>query len=322
MLAVPSCESPAAVPGAVDALLAAAVAARASDVHLIPDPTGLAVRFRVDGRLAEVGRFPPAVAGNVVSRLKVLAGLLTYDADRPQEGRLSAPAGAEAGSPQMRLATFPTVHGEKAVVRLFAPAGSLARLDDLGFPPALARELRSAADARGGLILVTGPAGSGKTTTAYALLRELAGGGDGSTDLSKTPLRSLVSLEDPVEALVPGVSQSQTRPAAGFNFPTGLRSLLRQDPEVIFVGEVRDGETARIALGAALTGHLVITTFHAGSGRQAAVRLRETGAEAYQIRHGVRAVLAQRLLRTLCTAPARRPPTTLGSACRWRTPTR
>ena len=307
--------TPDRVPAAVDALLVHAADCRASDVHLLPDPEGLAVRLRVDGRLTACGRFPRAVAGNVVGRLKVLAGLLTYDTDRPQEGRLTPPPtgagpapGAAPGAPQMRLATFPTIHGEKAVVRLFAPAGSLARLDDLGFPAGLAADLRAAVDARGGLILLTGPAGSGKTTTAYALLRELAGGdrlpgrespGDNS-GVTDSPLRSLVSLEDPVEAVVPGVSQSQTRPAVGFDFPAGLRSLLRQDPEALFVGEVRDVETARIALGAALTGHLVLTTFHAGNARQAAVRLRETGAEPYQIRHGVRAVLAQRLLRRLC----------------------
>ena len=295
-LTVPACESPAAVPGAVDALLAAAATIGASDVHLLPDPDGLAVRVRRDGRLTETGRFPPAVAANVVGRLKVLAGLLTYDTDRPQEGRL--PAGP--GTPQMRLATYPTVHGEKAVVRLFAPAGSLTRVADLGFPPALTDDLRTAADGRGGLILLVGPAGSGKTTTAYALLRELAGDSTGAPGEAERTLRSLVSLEDPVEALVSGVSQSQTRPAAGFDFPVGLRSLLRQDPEVIFVGEVRDAETAKIALGAALTGHLVLTTFHAGTAAQAALRLRETGAEGYQVRRGVRCVLAQRLLRRLC----------------------
>ena len=290
-----ACTAPAAVPAAVDALLARAADLGAGDVHLLPDPDGLAVRLRVDGRLTEHGRFPPAVAANVVGRLKVLAGLLTYDADRPQEGRLkpSGDGSAPQTGPQMRLSTFPTIHGEKAVVRLFAPAGRLARLSDLGLPDELTTALRAETDARGGLVLIAGPAGSGKTTTAYALLRESAGDNAGV-------LRSLVSLEDPVEAVVLGVSQSQTRPAAGFDFPTGLRSLLRQDPEVIFVGEVRDAETARIALGAALTGHLVFTTFHAGTARGAAVRLRETGAEEYQIRHGVRAVLTQRLLRKLC----------------------
>ena len=293
-----ACRTPAGAPAAVAALLADAAARGASDVHLLPTPEGLTVRFRVDGRLTDRGRFPPAVAANVVGRLKVLAGLLTYDNDRPQEGRLQPPADlpddseTPGAAPQMRLSTFPTIHGEKAVIRLFAPAGTLARLDDLGLTAATVAGLRAAAAARGGLILIAGPAGSGKTTTAYALLRESTGvGGE---------LRSVATLEDPVEAVVPGVSQSQTRPAAGFDFPTGLRSLLRQDPEVLFVGEVRDAETARIALGAALTGHLVFTTFHAGTARGAAVRLRETGAEPYQIRHGLRAVLAQRLLRRLC----------------------
>ncbi|QDT15937.1 GspE/PulE family protein [Alienimonas californiensis] len=288
-----ACRAAADVPAAVAALLADAAAGRASDVHLLPTPEGLAVRYRVDGRLTERGRFPAAVAANVVGRLKVLAGLLTYDNERPQEGRLQPPEGTGPGAaPQMRLSTFPTIHGEKAVVRLFAPAGALARLDALGLTAEIVAGLRTAAAARGGLVLIAGPAGSGKTTTAYALLRESAE--------DNGELRSLVTLEDPVESAIPGVSQSQTRPAAGFDFPTGLRSLLRQDPEVLFVGEVRDAETARIALGAALTGHLVFTTFHAGTNRGAAVRLRETGAEAYQIRHGLRATLSQRLLRRLC----------------------
>ena len=305
-----ACRTAGEVPAAVAALLSAAAADRASDVHLLPDAEGLLVRFRIDGRLEERGRFAPAVAPNVVGRLKVLAGLLTYDNDRPQEGRIRAPADAGGDAdhdpaPQMRVSTFPTIHGEKAVVRLFAPAGTLTRLDDLSLTPAIVDGLKAAVRTRGGLVLIAGPAGSGKTTTAYALLRESAGE-------PGEPPRSLATLEDPVEAVIPGVSQSQTRPAAGFDFPTGLRSLLRQDPEVLLVGEIRDAETARIALGAALTGHLVLTTFHAGTARGAAVRLRETGAEPYQIRHGVRAILTQRLLRRLCycaeesTAPGAR----------------
>ncbi|MEM9702183.1 MAG: ATPase, T2SS/T4P/T4SS family, partial [Planctomycetota bacterium] len=291
-----ACRDAGAVPPAVSALLNAAAGQRASDVHLLPEPAGLRIRFRIDGRLEERGRFDPAVAANVIGRLKVLAGLLTYDNERPQEGRIQLETeGAnaeESAAPQMRLSTFPTIHGEKAVVRLFAPAGTLATLGALGFSADVTTALREAAAARGGLVLIAGPAGSGKTTTAYALLRESVG--------DDRELRSVATLEDPVESAIPGVSQSQTRPAAGFDFPTGLRSLLRQDPETLFVGEVRDAETARIALGAALTGHLVFTTFHAGSARSAAVRLRETGAEPYQIRQGLRAILAQRLLRRLC----------------------
>jgi type II secretory ATPase GspE/PulE/Tfp pilus assembly ATPase PilB-like protein len=194
---------------------------------------------------------------------------------------------------EMRVSTFPTLHGERAVVRLFATRQEFPFPEDLGLPEAILEELQRNLGESSGLILVTGPAGSGKTTTAYALLRELVRrSGDGS---------SLMTLEDPIEMALEGVSQSQINPAAGFDFPAGLRSLMRQDPEVIFVGEIRDRLTAEVSYQAALTGHLVISTFHAGSAAGALTRLTDMGIEPYLLRSGTLAVLCQRLLRRLCS---------------------
>ncbi|MBX6314283.1 MAG: type II/IV secretion system protein, partial [Isosphaeraceae bacterium] len=274
----------------VEALLAEARRAGASDVHLQPTADGLELRWRIDGVLQPVALWPAAIAAKVVARLKVLAGLLTYRTDVPQEGRLrGAP-----GEVEMRVSTVPTLHGEKAVIRLFAGAGarSYSRLDDLGLPDEIREALRRLLGETSGAILLTGPAGSGKTTTIYACLHELAEATQGR--------RSLVSLEDPIEMAVPGVSQSQVNPAAGFDLETGLRSLLRQDPEVIAVGEIRDRPTAEVAFQASLTGHLVLTTFHAGSAAGAVGRLLDMGIEPYVLRSGLLAVVGQRLVRRLC----------------------
>jgi len=213
----------------VDAALAAARAAGASDIHFQPGGEGLELKFRVDGVLAPVAQFPSPLAVNVIARLKVLAGLLTYHTDRPQEGRVRLPQ----DDVEMRVSTFPTLHGERAVVRLFGGSNRYQRLDDLGLPDDVLRPLRLLLGETSGAILVSGPAGSGKTTTAYACLRELVGGA-----------RSLVSIEDPIEVAVDGVAQSQVHPAAGLDLATGLRFLMRQDPEVIMVGEIRDRPTA------------------------------------------------------------------------------
>lgn len=276
-------------PAVVDAVLAATVEVGASDLHLLPTPDGLEVKWRVDGVLRVAATAPPAVASNVIVRLKVLAGLLTYQTQTPQEGRLSAGRLLV----EVRVSTFPTVHGEKAVARLFdrGPA-SQARLDSLGLAPEVLATLRGALRQRSGAVVIVGPAGSGKTTTAYACLREIAAESAGE--------RSLVSLEDPVEIVVPGVSQSEASPAAGFDLATGLRSLLRQDPEVVLVGEVRDQETAAVAMQAAMTGQLVLTTFHAPDAATAVERLLDMGVPRYTLRAGVRVVMAQRLIRTLC----------------------
>ena len=281
------------VPALIDRALAEARRAGASDLHFLPTERAMELRWRVDGVLLPVADLPREVAPNVVARLKVLAELLTYRSDVPQEGRIR-PA---PDSPEVRVSTFPTIHGEKAVVRLFAAAGRFVRLDDLGLPDDLAKTLAESLAETSGAILIAGPAGAGKTTTFYACLRELAETHEGR--------RSIATLEDPVEVAVAGVSQSQIQPAAGFTLAVGLRSLMRQDPEVIGVGEVRDLEVAEGVVGAALTGHLVLSTFHAGGAAEVLGRLLEMGIEPYAIRGGVRAILAQRLVRRLCNACAR-----------------
>lgn len=272
----------------VERLLAAAREAGVSDVHLQPHADELEIRWRLDGVLQPVGVFPLGSAADVVTKLKVLADLLTYRTDVPQEGRIRA----VAGEVEMRVSTFPTLHGERAVVRLFTAEKQFALLGDLGLPADMVSLLERQLTATSGAVLITGPAGSGKTTTAYACIRQLvrdAGGG-----------KNIVSLEDPIEVVVAGVAQSQIKPAAGFDLTTGLRSILRQDPEVILVGEIRDRETAEIVIQASLTGHLVITTFHAGSAVEALSRLLDMAVEPYLLRSGILSVLNQRLLRRLC----------------------
>ena len=281
----------------VSELLAAACQQGASDVHLHPTASGLEVRWRIDGVLQGVGTFPSGEAADVVSRLKVLAGLLTYRSDVPQEGRLGEATGGVGFQPaqkiEMRVSTFPTLYGERAVVRIFAAEGRFLYPEELGLPDDVHAGLLRKLEETSGALLITGPAGSGKTTTAYAALRHLARKVAGS--------KSLVSLEDPIEVALPGVAQSQVNAAAGFDLAAGLRSLMRQDPEVILVGEIRDRPAAETAFQAALTGHLVLTTFHASNCTSALSRLADMGIEPYLLRSGVRGVLSQRLVRKLCS---------------------
>ena len=242
--------------------------------------------------LQPVGAFSPGDQTNVVSRLKVMADLLTYRTDVPQEGRIRD----RFDGVEMRISTFPTLFGERAVVRLFAVQNELQHLDQLGLGETTVSRLREMLAETTGAILITGPAGSGKTTTAYACLRELAKASDGG--------RSIVSLEDPIEVAVPGVSQSQVNSSVGFDLVSGLKSMLRQDPEVMLVGEMRDQVTAEVAIQAALTGQLVLTTFHAGSSVEAIGRLIDMAIEPYLVRSAVLGVLSQRLVRRLCECAA------------------
>jgi type II secretory ATPase GspE/PulE/Tfp pilus assembly ATPase PilB-like protein len=274
----------------VETVLRDAVRRAASDVHLEPTHSAVEVRYRLDGVLNTVAALDRELAPNLVARLKVLAELLTYRVDIPQEGGIR---GSAAGyGVEMRVSTFPTIHGERVVVRLFDPTGRLLDLEDLGLVPELLAAWTDLLRERTGALLLTGPSGSGKTTTIYACLRYLVrAGGSG---------RHIVTIEDPVEQVLEGVSQSQARPGTEFDFARGLRSLLRQDPEVIMIGEVRDPETADIAVQAALTGHLVFSTLHAGSACGVIGRLLDMGVEPYLLTSGLRAVLNQRLVRRLC----------------------
>lgn len=286
----------------VDAVLAASAVAGASDVHLTPTADGLDVTWRIDGVLQPLARVPREMAGNVVTRLKVLARLLTYQTSVPQEGRIVAgrdgARGERGNDVEVRVSTFPTVFGEKVVARNLPQGGRrLQRLGELGLPDDVARSLESALAATSGAIIIAGPAGSGKTTTAYACLREILERSGGA--------RSIATLEDPVESILPGVAQSQVAEAAGFDLMTGLRSLVRQDPEVILIGEIRDPQVASVAMQAALTGQLVVTTFHASDAATAASRLLDMGAPPFVMRSGVRIIVAQRLLRRLCTCASR-----------------
>ncbi len=271
-------------------LLTRAVQAGASDVHFEPAAGEMFVRYRLDGVLETVEKLPAAIAENVVSRLKVQAGLLTYRNDIPQEGRLELPpAGGKVTD--TRLAVFPTIRGQRAVVRLFYDEPALADLDRLGFSPPVAAALEEACDASQGVFLLTGPSGSGKSTTLGALLRRIA---------RKFPGKSIVTLEDPVERRIEGVTQIEITPHGAMTYPTALRSLLRQDPQVLMIGEIRDAATARMVVEAGLTGHVLMSTLHSGTPAGALLRLLEMGIEPYQITSSIAAVLNQRLVRRLC----------------------
>jgi type II secretory ATPase GspE/PulE/Tfp pilus assembly ATPase PilB-like protein len=279
----------------VDAVLSEALRWEASDVHFEPSHRALEVHYRLDGVLHHFASLDRELAPNLIARLKVMAELLTYRIDIPQEGRLQH-ARSDFGV-EMRLSTFPLIHGEKAVVRIFDTSARPLDLEQLGLSADSYKALAALLEERTGGIFLTGPSGSGKTTTIYACLRHLIRAAAGG--------RHCVTIEDPVEQVIEGVSQAQARPGQEFDFARGLRSLMRQDPEVIMIGEVRDAETAKIAVEAALTGHLVLTTLHAGSACGVVGRLLDMGVEPYLITSGLRGILNQRLVRQSCAACSR-----------------
>jgi len=281
------------VPQVVNALLAEAIACRASDIHVEPTGEGYELRFRVDGIVQRVHSWDPGMGRAIVGRFMVMAGLLTYRQDIPQEGRATL-ENAEATGLAVRVSIIPTVHGLRAAVRLPAELIQPTALGDLGLPPSVLEGLTRFASAESGMLLVTGPAGSGKTTSIYALLRYIA---------DCAPGVSIITLEDPVERPLAGVTQIQIQPFGELTYERCLRSILRQDPQVLMLGEIRDARTATLAIQAALSGHRLISTLHAANAAGAIARLLEMGVEPYQITSSLWGVLAQRLLRRSVVTP-------------------
>ena len=274
----------------VDEILDAAARRLASDVHVEPTADGYEVRYRVDGLLETVGHYDQSTGRSIVGRLMVMGHLLTYRLDVPQEGRVSAalPSAGKDTPVELRLAVMPTTHGLRAAVRLPAELVQPRSLETLGLSAGVLEGLRRFAGTDAGMLVVTGPAGSGKTTTIYALLEHIA---------RTSPGLSIISLEDPVERDLPGVTQIEVSPFGELTYERSLRSILRQDPQVLALGEIRDAATASLALQAALSGHRLVCTLHAASPGGAIARLFEMGMEPYQVTSALFGVLSQRLLR-------------------------
>jgi len=273
----------------VDTILDGAVQRRASDVHVEPTASGYEVRYRVDGLLETVATHEAPAGRSIVARLMVLAHLLTYRMDVPQEGRVTVSLPSHAAGPiDLRLAIMPTTHGPRAAVRMPADLVRPMGIYDLGLPTNVTAVLGNFAAADAGMLLLTGPAGSGKTTTIYALLRHIA---------ETSPGLSIIALEDPVERDIPGVTQIEIQPFGELTYERSLRSILRQDPQVLMLGEIRDAATASLAIQAALSGHRLISTLHAATPAGAIARLLEMGLEPYQVTSALFGVVAQRLLR-------------------------
>ena len=272
-------------------ILTEAARANVSDVHFQPGKNGLDIRFRTDGVLHRIGVVPSERIPQIVARLKVLADLLTYKTNVPQEGRVRAGRVPNIVK-EMRISTTPTLRGERVVIRFFSEEESYHYPDELGFPDDIQMRLLHAIRKNSGAVLIPGPACSGKTTTAYALLRELADRGE--------TLRSIVTLEDPVEHALDGIVQVEVSSQGDRSLGETVKYMMRQDPEVLFVGEIRDRPTAEAAFQAVLTGHLLLTTFHAGSAVETVGRLSELGIEPFVLRSGISCVVSQRLVRKLC----------------------
>ena len=272
----------------VDEILATAQRRDATDVHFEPDLNVVRVRFRVDGQLIQGPTLTGSLLGPLVARIKVLADLNIAEARLPQDGKIRLPI--EGHEVDLRVSTFPSVHGESVVIRVLDSSGEQYRLDNLGIDHRGQHVLRRVASKPTGLILAAGPTGSGKTTSLYGLLRTINCGG-----------RKVITLEDPVEYAMPLVTQCQINERAGLTFSAGLRSILRHDPDVVLVGEMRDAETASMALRAALTGHLVLSTLHTNDAVRTVTRLVDMGCEPFLISSCLSVVLAQRLVRLVCT---------------------
>jgi type II secretory ATPase GspE/PulE/Tfp pilus assembly ATPase PilB-like protein len=278
-------------PEVLERLVQQAESTGASDIHLQMRNGAAAVWFRLDGVMTPGSEFAPEIAERVFGRIKFLARLKTYQESLPQDGRIDK--GTLSARSDIRVATYPTVTGEKIVLRLFS-AGGVKSLDELGFPSTARAELEQFLVQTSGMLLLTGPAGSGKTTTIYACLEALARNGG----------RHVITVEDPAEQIIPGVMQTEVNEARGLSFATAARHLLRQDPQVLVIGEIRDEETANIAVRAALTGHLIISTLHARSCRGVFERLLVLCRDHSAVTASVGLVMNQRLLRRVCVSCA------------------
>jgi general secretion pathway protein E len=291
----------------VNQLIARAVETRASDIHIEPEADRLRIRYRHDGALIEADTQPAALAPAIISRIKIMARLDIAERRLPQDGRIKlAVRGHEV---DFRVSSIPSMHGETLALRVLDRSAVQFDFKALGLDAGITAQFRAALSAPNGIVLVTGPTGSGKTTTLYTALLGL----DGTA-------RNIVTIEDPIEYQLRGISQSQVKPQIGLDFAQLLRAILRQDPDVIMVGEIRDLETAQIAARAALTGHLVLSTLHTNSAAATMTRLRDMGLEPYLIASVLRGVLAQRLIRLLCPACKSPAPADNATALRFRIP--
>ncbi|MEE9346881.1 MAG: type II secretion system ATPase GspE [Robiginitomaculum sp.] len=271
----------------INGILQEAIKTRASDIHIEPYENRLAVRFRIDGALRDMLDLSARLSPLLVSRVKVMSQLDIAKKRVPQDGRFSLNLGERAVD--VRVSTLPSQYGERLVMRILEKSSALLDMRDLGMEDEILANMKSSLARPNGIILVTGPTGSGKTTTLYAAVSGL---NDGS--------RNILTVEDPVEYALDGIGQTQVNPKVGMSFAAGLRAILRQDPDVVMVGEIRDGETAQIAVQAALTGHLVLSTVHTNSAIAAIARLRDMGVEPFLLASTVTAIVAQRLVRRLC----------------------
>ena len=285
---VDTVESPPIVRLVVD-IIDGAINEHASDIHLEPSDNDMRVRYRVDGVLHDMMRIPRNIEGSVISRIKILANMDITERRIPQDGHINIKkAGREY---DLRISTFLTMNGEKIVIRILSKETMLRRLEELGLPGDDLERVTRLLEKPYGMILITGPTGCGKTTTLYSILSRI-----------NAHTENIVTIEDPVEYKLPGINQSQVNEAANITFATGLRSLLRQDPNIIMVGEIRDRDTAEIAVQAALTGHLVFSTLHTGDAVGAVTRLGEMGIPNYLLSASLVGIVAQRLVRTICPA--------------------
>jgi len=271
----------------VDDLIADAVHREASDIHIEPQERDFYCRYRVDGMLQQPTMLDRGLQSAVISRIKIMANIDIAEKRLPQDGRVQT--SVEGRAIDLRVATFPTIYGEHIAIRILDKSAGIFSLDQLGLSAGILRQFRKIIKRPYGIVLVTGPTGSGKTTTLYSALHAI-------NDTKK----NIITLEDPVEYTIPGIHQSQVNVKAGLTFAAGLRSIVRSDPDVIMIGEIRDRETADIAIHAALTGHLVFSTLHTNDAPSACARLVDIGVEPYLVASSVTAILAQRLVRKLC----------------------